>query len=186
MVTTCHEGCIKRFQSTESAMKKPGKHFRHEGWSIYTCSKSKKKSFHYGLPIVGGFEKDNCYFRVDWKVWNHKDHGPFDHKQNEQCWGLCIIFGFLYLQLKLLCEIQTMKLSLNKRMSRSHEFSYFVLALGVYHPWFRQFWTDFLSPTGTLSSLATYCLALKQPNAPFLLQLVSMGSICIINSPLVY
>lgn len=39
--------CIKRFQSTESAMKKPGKHFRHEGWSIYPCDKS-KKSFHYG------------------------------------------------------------------------------------------------------------------------------------------
>lgn len=40
LVTTCHAGCIKRFQFTESAMKKPGKHFRHEGWSIIPAIKA--------------------------------------------------------------------------------------------------------------------------------------------------
>lgn len=100
LVTTCHTGCIKRSQSTESAMKKPGKHFRHKRWCVHPCNKS--KSFHYGWFMVGDFEKDKCYFRVDWKVWIHKDQGAFDKKQNEQCWGLRFITGFLYLQLKLL------------------------------------------------------------------------------------
>lgn len=119
LVTTGHAGCIKRFQSTESAMKKPGKHFRCKGWSIHPCDKSK-------LIYGWGLRKDKCYFRVDWKVW--KDRGAFDQKQNEQCWGLCIIISFLYLQRKLLREAQIMKLSWHER---SHEFSYFVLVLGV-------------------------------------------------------
>ena len=132
--------------------------------------------------LLGALKRIND-FRVDWKVWNRKDHGPFYQRKNEQCWGLCIIIGLLYLQLKLLCEIQIMKLSWNTRMGRRHEFSYFVLALGVYNPWFRQFWTEFLSPTGTLSSPATCCLALKPPQAPSLLQLAATGRTGISSSP---